>query len=272
MTLSANQQGDYAFLLPISAMVWRKIAKYEPICLLTEGREDWDTPTGRVVVDMIGRLELRKHYIGRIKPPYRTSVQAQCSRQHIALHKQYDAEEDYILTADVDMWPLAEWWFNKQDWSKDVHVWYANAWGYRWYTTGYIGMKVKTWREVMKYIASGDLAPVMEAALEKHLTPERDTWQEWWFDEHYFTSRLKAWSGHPDRIQFMERSGGPPLDRVDRSNWTMSTDGKVDAHVLRPATSQENLPRVMELAAKLLSPNEMEMVNGFVKRYMEAKA
>lgn len=273
VTLSANQQGDYAFMLPISAMCWRKIAKYEPMALLTETREHWDNPTGRVVLDMIARMEIRKHFIGVVKEPYRTSVQAQAARQHAASHKMYPAD-DYVLTADVDMLPLAEHWFNKQDWSKDVHIWYANAWSNcgGWFTTGYIGARVGTWREFMKYEPCGEIAPILEAALERHLTPERDTWQEWFFDENYTSARLKAWSGYPDRVQFMERTGRPPSDRLDRSNWGSGLDGKVDAHALRPANSAENWPKMFHFFKAILGDSAMEYIDGYYKRYMAVKA
>ena len=134
-------------------------------------------------------------------------------------------------------------------------------------------MKVKTWREVMQYEAAGEIAPYLQAALERHLTSERDTWQEWWFDEHYFTSKLRAWKGYPDRVQFMEREGAPPRDRIDRSNWPspVTLDGKVDAHVLRPATDPAYWAKLREFFALLLSPNQMEEVDQYHKRYMEAR-
>ena len=273
VTLAANQWGDYAFLLPISAMAWRRVAHYEPLAILTETREHWQNPTGRVVLDMIERMSIRKHYVGSIKECYPTSVAAQMSRQHVASLKSFDPEE-YVLTADTDMIPLVEWWFNRQDWTKDLHIWYANAWASvgGWFTTGYIGAKVKTWREFMRYEISGEMAPTIDAALERHYTEAADSFQVWFADEHYTTSRIKAWTGYPSRVQLMERSGSPPRDRLDRSSWTGLIEGKVDAHVLRPAFSDSNWPKMREFLKQILPASDCEHIDGFHSRYMAVKA
>lgn len=266
VVFSSNQVQAYEFMAPLAAICWQSRTEFKPVCLLTQTREHWDVPTGRVVVDMLDRLGVQKHYVGMISEPYRTSVQAQASRQHAALLKCFQPE-DYIMTMDVDALPINGAWFSSVDWSKPCHMRNASAWQYRWYTTFGFGATVAAWREFMGYEAAGEIAPVLQKNLDMDLTPERDTMAEWFWDEFLWCSRIKASRFYPDACHFIERR--TERDRIDRGNWPQtlrSLDGYIDAHVLRPAHQSENWSRIKHLL-ELLIPNLMEDVCRYHARY-----
>lgn len=256
-------------MAPLAAICWQARTEFKPVCMLTQTREHWDTPSSRVVVDMLDRLGVQKHYVGMISEPYRTSVQAQASRQHAAMHQLFKPE-DYIMTMDVDALPINGSWFSNVDWSKSCHMRNASAWQHRWYTTFGFGATVAAWREFMGYEPSGDITTTFQKNLDLDLGPERDTMLEWFFDEFLWMSRIKASRFYPDDCQLIERFTS--LDRIDRGSWPadlQSIDGKIDAHVLRPAHHKDNWPRMKRLL-ELLIPNRMEDVCQYHARYLSA--
>jgi hypothetical protein len=269
VVFSSNQVQAYEFMAPIAAMCWQSRTEFKPVCMLTQTREHWDTPSSRVVVDMLDRLGVQKHYVGMISEPYRTSVQAQASRQHAPQLKCFQPE-DYIMTMDVDALPVNGAWFSNVDWSKPCHARNASAWQYRWLTTFGFGATVAAWREFMGYEASGEIATTFQKNLDIDLTSERDTMLEWYFDEFLWMSRIKASRFYPDLCQFIERDTN--VDRIDRGRWPKnlaSLNGYIDVHAVRPAFNPENwssFKRILEL----LIPNRMEDVCQYHERYKSA--
>jgi len=268
VVLSSNQVPAYAFMAPLAVLAWQRTA-FTPVVLLTQTREHWDTPTGRVVVDMLDRLGCQKHYVGLITDPYRTSVQAQAARQHAARLSGFEPT-DYVMTMDVDALPINADWFDNVDWSLPCHLRNASAWQHRWYTTFGFGATVAAWREFMGYAPAGEIASALQANLDHDLTPERDTMSEWFFDEFLWCSRLFASRFWPEHCQPIERSS--KHDRLDRSNWPphlAHIDNYLDAHVLRPAHTPEHWPRTRRLL-ELLVPNQLEEICHYHARYTSA--
>ena len=270
VVFSSNLVPAYAFMAPITAMVWKARTEFTPVCLLTQNRETWDTPMGRVVVDMLDRLEVRKHYVGIITEPYRTSVQAQASRQHAAALKSFK-DDDYIMTTDVDGIPVNREWHGDVDWSKPCHIRNANAWQYRWHTTFGFGATVAAWREFMGYEACGEIAPLLQKNLDLDLTRDRDSLEEWYSDEFLWNSRIKTSHFWKDGCQFIDRNVSQ--DRIDRGNWPKDfgpLHRYIDAHVLRPTHSDENWERTRPLLERLVSENQMGELCLYRERFMSA--
>lgn len=269
VTLAADVNPSFDFLLPVGGLVWRKVTGYEPLCLLAGN--DWGGKVGQVVLDELGRLGMWHHIIGPLTEPYRVGVAAQMSRQHAAcLDLPID---DLLMTADADMIPVNGEWFNRWDDSKLVRLHYSNSYGYNFHTTGYWTMRVRTWREVMRLNVQHSIVNHVQDRLDRWIGRDRDTWQEWYADEMIASAHLKLWSGYPDKCLMIERDGAPPVDRIDRSGWPDSVDfrGKVDAHVLRPSWTPDAWPRMRAFFEKLI-PEHMAEVDGFHKRYSEARS
>lgn len=271
--ISSNQVRSYSFLAPICAMTWTARTVFRPVVLLTQTREHWkqDAPS-RVVVDMLERLDIRKHYVGVVKDCYLTSTQAQTARHYAAALKSFEPT-DYLLTTDVDGLPVDQNWQSNVDWSKPCHLRNSTAWGHRWYTTFGFGATVAAWREFMRYEPCGEIAPVMEKDFDLDLTPEADTMLGWYYDEFCWNAKLKASRFYPGECQFIERD--TCRDRIDRARWPNRFDsltGIIDAHVLRPSYEGENWQKIRSLLAALLSGQCLEAIDQYHKRFMEAVA
>ena len=273
VVISSNQSRSYSFMAPICALTWAARTEFKPVVLLTQTREHWkeDAPS-RVVVDMLDRLDIRKHYVSVVKDCYLTSTQAQTARHYVAALKSFDPG-DYILTTDVDGLPVDREWQSKVDWGKACHMRNANAWQYRWYTTFGFGAYVSAWREFMKYEPCGEIAPVMEKDFDLDLTCEADSLLSWYYDEFCWNAKLKASKFYPGECQFIERN--TCQDRIDRSRWPERFDnltGIIDAHVLRPSYDATNWPKIRALLVALLSEQQVEVVDQYHKRFAEAVA
>lgn len=266
-----NQVRGYSFLAPISAMCWAARTEFTPAVLLTQTREHWkEDAASRVVVDMLDRIGIRKHYVGMVSDDYLTSTQAQTARHYAAALSSFQPE-DYILTTDVDGLPIDRQWQSNVDWSKPCHIRNAGAWQYRWFTTFGFGATVSAWREFMGYGPSPEIAPLMQRDFDLDLTPQADTLLAWYYDEFCWNAKLKPSRFYPDGCQFIERN--VRKDRIDRSNWPERFDnlaGYVDAHVLRPPFTLENWQRIRPLLTALLSINQIETINAYYDRFMEA--
>lgn len=266
VTLAADVNPSFDFLLPVGGLAWRKVTGYEPLCLLAG--DLWGSKVGQVVIEELDRFGMWYHRVGTLTEPYRPGVIAQMSRQHAAVLDL--PEDDLIMTADADMIPLSGEWFNRWDDSKSVRLHYSNAYRYSFHTTGYWTMKVKTWREVMRLDRKKTILEHLQERLDRWIGRDRDSFQEWYADEHIASVHLRSWGGYPSQCMMIERDGAPPSDRIDRSNWPGNLDfnGKVDAHVLRPAQSIESWPRMRAFFEKLI-PEHMNEVDGFYNRYRE---
>lgn len=269
--IASNQVRSYSYLAPICAMTWTARTVFKPVVLLTQTREHWkeDAPS-RVVLDMLERLDIRKHYIGVVKDCYLTSTQAQTARHYAAALKSFEPS-DYLLTTDVDGLPVDREWQSNVDWSKACHMRNSAAWQHRWYTTFGFGAYVSAWREFMGYEPCGEIAPVMEKDFDADLTCEADSMLAWYYDEFCWNAKLKASRFYPGECQFIERRTCD--DRIDRSRWPNNferLDGIVDAHVLRPSYEGPNWQKIRALLTALLSEQALEAVDQYHKRFMEA--
>lgn len=271
--ISSNQARSYSFMAPICAMVWTSRTTFRPVVLLTQTREHWreDAPS-RVVLDMLERLDIRKHYVGVVKDCYLTSTQAQTARHYAAALKSFEPS-DYLMTTDVDGLPVDRDWHSNVDWSKACHMRNAGAWQWRWFTTFGFGATVAAWREFMGYGPSGEIAPLMEKDFDLDLTPEADTLLSWYYDEFCWNAKLKASRLYPGECQFIERY--TPSDRIDRGRWPESfgnLNGIVDAHVPRPSYDGAGWAKIRSLLSVLVSGNCLEAIDQYHKRFMEAVA
>lgn len=266
VTLASDVNPTYDFLLPVGGLVWRKVAGYEPLCLLASDK--WDSPIGKIVIDQLKTFGMRYEFVGTLTEPYRPSVIAQMSRQHCCVLDL--PEDDLVMTSDAEMFPLNGAWFNQWDNSKAVRLHYSNSYLYNFHTTGYWTMKVKTWREVMRLDRSKTIIQHIQERLDRWIGRDRDTWQEWYADEHIASVHLRSWHGYPSQCMMIEREGSPPPDRLDRGNWHGRIDGMSDAHVLRPAQSTANWSRMREFLTKLI-PESMDAVDDFHRRYREVR-
>ena len=280
--ISSSRNHSYDAFLPMTALMWRRVVGFEPLVLLTDTAAEWGgTKVGTVVLSTLLDLKVNVHFIGHIEG-YLEAQASQSSRQHAAALIMN--EDDVLITADQDMWPLNHDWFRRHDPAKyAVTLWYANAYGPvvhpsspPYHCTPYVGATAKVWREVMGLRQTGEIASQLQDNFDRTLGRSHDSWMAWWHDELFFGSRLKAWHGYPSQCQFIEREGQPPRDRIDRSGWPNSYSkeflaGIVDAHCIRPPLVAPNWQPLRDLLMHYLPEEDMKFIAEFVKAYRKAR-
>ena len=272
--IATNQSHSYDFFAPITTLFWQDIVGFSTICFLTDTKAEWENKSAQVTISALRDVGAQAHFIGKLEG-YQNAQAAQSSRQHAAALDL--PEGDVLLTGDVDMLSLDGPWFRQHDPEKWAFTsWYSNAYGWPcppFLPTPYIAATVKMWREVMQLECRGEILTQMQANFDRTLTPHASTWSQWWHDELFFNSRLRASDSWPHKVQMITREGCPPHDRIDRGCWPANFDWSrkyVDTHLIRPGATPENWAKIRPMIEHYL-PHRMEWVDGYVKRYQEAK-
>jgi hypothetical protein len=265
--ISSDLNPAYSFFLPLTAALWRHVASHRPTALLTGTCEDWRAhPQGSVALRHLREQGADVFWIGTVTG-HRSSTVAQVSRLFAGCLDL--PAEDRLLTADVDMWPLAPVFRD----DGDVTLHYGNAYAHeavpKW-PLCYVGAKASTWREIMG-VGVEPIAGIIQRHLDERLAADEDSWAAWNHDEEEFARRLVAWPGHPERCVTVPRRGGPPVDRIDRSAWPAApnADGMVDAHLPRPGAEgwSEIRPLIEQVA-----PHLLEWADAYVQDFRRAGA
>lgn len=256
--ISSDRNQLYAFYAPLTAAVWRNRG-WQVFMLLVGEEDDWlDDPRSKLVYEKCLEANARVHFISAY-PGHRTSTVAQVSRLYAHLLPKV-APDDYLMTSDVDMWPLGPWVGGTRDSSKAFQLYFSNAYADAdkvHFPMCYVGAQACFWKEAMDSSVSMDMKDALGKALNLckkqytsseayHRNGEYVPLDVWNFDETYFGEQLSALGGWKDRCQFIERDMSLAGERrIDRSNWidAASVDGYADAHLFRPGFTPDNWSR-----------------------------
>lgn len=242
VVISVNENEQYLFYLPLVVWAWRKIG-WEPIVLVS-GTEKQSLPFLLAVNRSVHSHELWK--VGPIEG-YGSDTIAQVSRLYAAC--LYGHKDDYLMTSDVDMLPLSDYW--KFDPEK-ITVWGHDLTNFQHIPICYVGMKRTRWVEVMglsshlyNLMMKRDLDAMPNAKSE-------DSVKRWVVDQDLITDRINSVAF----VKHFEPRGtlptGYPIGRVDRSSWSLDHPQFIDCHMLRDIWSNpEHLARTMLLLYKV---------------------
>lgn len=263
---SSDLNADYFFYLPLTAALWRHVAGYRPTVLLTGTCAEWRAHIQAAIALRHAREQGAEiHWIGPVAG-HRSSTVAQVARLFAGALDEY--EDSWLLTADVDMWPLSAWFRE----AGVVTLHYGNAYEHepvpKW-PLCYIGARASTWRQIMGLSVMGLAAGPLGSPIQRHLDERlagADAWRAWNHDEVEFARRLTAWPGYPAQCAVVPRRGCPPVDRIDRSAWPAApvAAGMVDAHLPRPGWV--SWPLVRPLIAQA-APDLLPWADGYAEEF-----
>lgn len=216
--LSTTPCRVFAWYAPLTCMMWRHVTGATPTVLCTPGvspaiLEGIDEAGG----EWYGVLPVRN---------FDRAGLAQASR--LFAYTIPDLFHDYLLTSDVDMWPLAPDLFKPSGRDLDVITpdWMALP-------ICYLGAQASTWRDII-----GDHESIEHGATEMLAAVAPSNGFN--ADEEHVTRRVMAWLGvttlpqvaaHP-RVRWVNRPGTSPADRVYFENWPDPLPrGMRDAHL-----------------------------------------
>ncbi len=243
IVLSVNSNPEYLYYLPLTIWAWRKFG-WEPIVMSA----DQDGRFTNLICDYvaISNKEMLSNYIFKIDPhpDYGTDTLAQVSRLYAAC-----VADGYIMTGDVDMIPLSDYW--KPDMDK-ITTWGHDLTGYEHFPICYIGMPSTRWTEVMGLTSNRyndlmirDLNTLPQAAWSA------DPIKRWCVDQDLITERLHSVQFPKTHVLRGVYKNGYPVGRVDRSAWTLEHDKLIDCHMYRGIWKTDHkLAETMDLLHK----------------------
>ena len=229
---------DYAFLIPLTSLMWREVAGFETFTVLV-GDSRWVREPALVVVanamfDHLGG----NHFTIATLPQYPEGTVAQNIRQHAAQNIKF-ADDTWIMTADADLWPLRGSFYQAHvDTDKRAVIYYSNGDHFQGkrdvlakfdaavpvpfqsIPTCHVAMRAKTWREVYA-ITPGELTKSTKKTLDgmepwlSRFAPEHQGLARWCCDQWYLTERLCRQEWFPEFD--MPKSPTPPQGRVLQS-------------------------------------------------------
>jgi hypothetical protein len=253
--MSCDGHPQYMGGLPLTCKVWYELMNARALIIMTGDKVQLLRDHKRVIDwcrDAGARI-----FFTPISAGWRPATSAQVGRLFAHTIPWINDHDDYLITTDADMWPLSSDFFAKNKSQNKMTLWYANAYGAgitaEKFPLCYVGATPKLWREVMSKAEPMTFQAALADALQ--WIPNHESMTEWCHDEVYFSMRVRKWPGFPTDVHFVDRHGGPPKDRIDRSNWPSSPviKGMVDAHLVRPPERPDNWIRVEPILKQLMT-------------------
>lgn len=238
IVISINDNPEYLFYLPLCCWAWRQIG-WIPVVMYV-GKE---TPTYLLVnkwAKFPGTIVLNPDAF----PDYLTETIAQVSRLYASCN--HIPTNDYVMTGDIDMIPLSDYWKFDPD---KISVWGHDLTNFQHYPICYIGMKVNRWAEVMK--TGGNIYSSILKDLGKHPYSNKTAEKEkrWVVDQDIITERLNGLQ--KDSYSRGVYDNGYPIGRVDRSAWNFKHERFIDCHL--PRNIYEGSKGIAEVATLMAS-------------------
>lgn len=250
VVISSNDNDDYLFFVPIVAWAWKKLG-WNVHCVYTG---DVDSEKWKLIKSL--SPELSFSFIDKAEG-VRNETLTQLSR----LYAYKYISKGYIMTSDVDMLPLTDYWIFDENkitsWGRDlsdVH-----------FPICYIGANRDNWDKIME---GGNIGKDLLA----HPKYRSSEWSEWWqVDQDIITEKLNK-----HNVVRIDRGVAPnthyPLGRVDRGDWvkTHNQPLRIDAHLLRPGYISKNYERIIFLLIENLVPSESDLLwmREYPKKYL----
>jgi hypothetical protein len=289
VSLSADATRDYAFPVPLTALLWRDKIGFNPVTFLVG---DWSSERSKCIKRAFDHHGLTTHFVGT-SDKYQTSTLAQNIREHAAAIFPKD-DDTWLLPGDADLWPLKQNFYHQHlGTSHKVVVYYSNgdhfttkeavreviskgSTNYQTLPTCHVTMRVKTWHELYKYNTQNPLEAAVET-LDRWLqpkiqgkTPSEAGWESWMSDQRILTENVCFADWFPQQAKLIERRGHPPVDRLDRghpSDWNGQNISRwTDAHLLREP--EINWQKIRPLVAHHL-PQHLEWADNYQSEYIK---
>ena len=258
-----NQESlNYLFNLPLAALAWQRIG-FGSIVLLVVDKTRMENH--RKVEFVLSTLLSLKVVVIVLQSHHNYAVMiSQVSRLFVPLlvgtHCVRDPrswEDTYLVTSDADLWPLArDIYLLPADGQTAVLCLNAfccghfvhNGRSYPMLPIGNIGMRVSTWRAVVRRrgfvpVSVPEIVTYFSREFGKQATSAIKKGENfgWYMDQHMISILITEWSareGNANRVRYVRRHINH--DRIDRGVWQpLTLYEKVDAHVLESAYKPE---------------------------------
>lgn len=281
--ISSDKNLDYAFFSPIVSLLWGRMG-YRPLVFFVGAIAEWFS-------DRRLRLALERSREAGAEIHFIPVVEGRCTSTVAQVVRIFGAsvsgiqDGDYLITSDMDMFPLGSWVGGGRRPGQDLQIWYANAYDqtYPHWPMCFVGAEARIWKEIV------GRTTLVEALRD---TPE-DQDGAWNYDEKFLGGLIARWAkarvaGLPGvqdpiwdnpHVQPISRLFVEGEWRIDRSDWDGamahveargSLAGVADAHVLRPGYTADNWPRIRRVLEMALPQEQLAWVDDYYKNWMDA--
>jgi len=251
IVLSVNDNVDYLFFTPLTCWAWRQFG-WEPIVFYKDSDKEifalenivWNA-AGNPITHLLTDQEC-----------YRSDTITQVSRLYGACSILSFQNDSYLMTADIDMIPLSDYW--KPDFSKTT-VYGHDLTGFGHFPICYIGANYHDWFKFMKLDSQDYNAQIKRDLDTIPQAKDPDFYKYWFSDQDLITARLKEYgTGKIDFINRGQGTHGYARGRVDRGSggWVLDQPELIDAHMEQQTwQNDQKLKRLFDLL-HFVWPNE----------------
>jgi len=221
IVLSVNDNPDYLYFTPLVCWAWKQFG-WEPIVMFNGDSERPNDALNDLMVDQIPHIDFQILPVYKIDG-YRSDTITQISRLYAGC-----IQNGYLMTGDIDMIPLSDYWHPKED---EITVYGHDLTGYGHYPICYIGMNHHRWIEIMG-LSSPDYNKLIKRDLDTlPQAKDPDFYKYWFSDQDLITQRINATEFPITKINRGQYSNGFAVGRVDRGAWSLNHKQFIDAHL-----------------------------------------
>jgi len=218
--LSVNDNPDYLFHVPLTIWAWRKFG-WEPIVFYHRNVQS-NKPLEQLV------FAYRNDNLPNIQFLQSNSYNSETITQISRLYGSCEIDEGYLMTGDIDMLPLSDYWRPNYN---QLTVWGRDLTDYH-YPICYIGAPSALWSEIMNLNSSDYNAYIKRDLDSLPQAKSNDKIKRWVCDQDLITERINTSSFVPTRIdRGTDKRTGYPIGRIDRSHWTLEHKQFIDCHM-----------------------------------------
>lgn len=270
VALGANSVRDYQFLAPLSALLWKDRIGFRPIVMTCDS--EWANARGQVAAQALADHNIKRVHLESLKN-FASHTLAQNCREYAACLEIPD--DDWIMPSDADLWPIMKDFYQQHQKTLRGALYYANGDHFQTFPTCHITLRARDWRELGYGPVGANITEKVDSFVAEWLETDAKHWPWkdrnfaiWMSDQAGITDRLRRapWF---DALKPIERSGHPPVDRIDRGCWRDLRPDDVDAHIQRAPDEPGIWPNVFKLFSELL-PEHAEWAKEYHRRYWEA--
>lgn len=213
---SVHSSISQIFLMPITALIWKKFSKYKPIVLITGKPEEFEnTAIKKISLDLTKTITNEINFIepiDRVKDEYISQMSTMyCGCLDID-------DNTYILTSKVNFWPLSTTFFYQQDWTKTMHLFNANEYQHQKYPICYCGAYAKIWRDILR-VNKGSIHSYIEKQILDGCSKDAHESILSTYAELVLGLRIQEWAGYKKESQFIDIQN----TRLDAKQCTFDT-------------------------------------------------
>ena len=275
---------DCLFKLPLTVRVWRRV-HYKSVVIFTGNVTALKTqPVMKFVHQQV--KDLGAKIVLLEATPQNVVMINQVARLVAAALLEWDnPDEVFLLTSDVDLWPINKDFYEVPP-GKKIMILNSGCCGSfmredvkcTMYPTCNIGMTAKLWIKIMRmntYLikTSADIRMYLKTEFGKLLDPtmSKGVRSEWFVNKYLLSMRMTQWKLVHGEFYISFKPRNIKTDRLEQSTWHVpgNLNGIIDAHLIQNLSNTIGWEKTLPLIRRLFSESDIQAIEYYKKKYNE---